>query len=129
MHTFLLHNMCSGVVQVKSFYQDQKNLGKNIHSIKRNCSFSVASQAKKIGNPVSPLLISASAQFQHQQKIIYCHGYTEWRSLASSDTISRYSLSKSMHTFHIYCSFVFKLSTQTNYGCLSRYLLYRPGKK
>ena len=71
--------------------------------------------SKKIGNPTSPLLISASAQTisTPTENYLLSRLHTEWRSLAGSDAISSYSLSNSMHTFHIYCSFANRPSIQT----------------
>ena len=71
--------------------------------------------SKKIGNPTSPLLISASAQTisTPTENYLLSRLHREWRSLATSDVISSYSLSNSMHTFHIYCSFSDKPSIQT----------------
>ena len=71
--------------------------------------------SKKIGNPTSPLLISASAQTISTPTENYLPSrlHREWRALAGSDAISSYSLSNSMNTFHIYCRFADKPSIQT----------------
>ena len=97
-------------------------------STKRYCSFSVASQAKRLETQCHHYLFwHRHKRFRHQQKIIYCFAYTEneeaWlvqMQLANSN---------SMHTIHIYCSFVYYLQYKLDWGCLLRYLLYRLGKK
>lgn len=71
--------------------------------------------SKKIGNPRSPLLILASARTisTPAENYLLSRLHRERRNLAGSDTISSYSLSNSMHIFHIYCSFADKPSIQT----------------
>ena len=71
--------------------------------------------SKKIGNPTSSLLISASAQtiLTPAENYLLLHLHREWRSLAGSDAFSSCSLSNSVHTFHIFCSFADKPSIQT----------------
>ena len=86
--------------------------------------------SKKIGNPTSPLLILASAQtiLTPTEIQLLSRLHREWRNLASSDAISSYFLSNSMHTFRIYCSFANTPSIQTWLWLLVA-LLAEPNRK
>ena len=114
MHTFLLHNVrwsCSGLIFLPGSKEFRKKHPLNQEILLIFCSI----PSKKIGNPKLPLLISASAQTisTPTENYLLSRLHREWRSFASSDTISSYSLWNSVHTFHIYCSFADKPSTQT----------------
>ena len=63
--------------------------------------------SKKLGNPLLPLRISASAHMiltPTEDYLLSCL-HRELRSLAGSDAVSSYSLLNSTHTILIYCSF------------------------
>ena len=114
MHTFLLLNMrhcCSGLIFLPGSKEFRKKYALNQEILLIFCSI----PSKKIGNPTSPLLISASAQTisTPTENYLLSRLHREWRSLADSDAISSYSLSNAMHTFRIYCSFADKPSIQT----------------
>ena len=119
-----------GVVQVKSFYQDQKNLEK-IYPLNQEILLIFCSiPSKKIGNPTSPLLTSASAQtISTPTKLFYCRAYTE------NEEAWLVQMELAALLFQIQClPFIFiavlliNLQYKLYYGCQSRYLLYRQGK-
>ena len=101
----------SGLIFLPGSKEFRKKYPPNKEILLIFCSIS----SKTIGNPTSPLLILASAQtiLTPTEIQLLSRLHREWRSLASSDAISSYSLSNSMHIFQIYCSFADKLSIQT----------------
>ena len=102
---------CSGLIFLPGSKEFRKKYPLNQEILLIFCSI----PSKKIRNPTSPLLISASAQtiLTPTENYLLSRLHREWRSLAGSDAVSSYSLSNSMHTFHIYCSFANKPSIQT----------------
>ena len=102
---------CSGLIFLPGSKECRKKYSLNQEILLIFCSIG----SKKIWNPTSPLLISAWAQtnLTPTENYLLSRLNREWRSMAGSDAISSCSLSNSMHTFHIYCSFADKPSIQT----------------
>ena len=118
---------CSGLIFLPGSKEFTKKYPLNQEILLIFCSF----PCKKIWNPTSPLLISASAQTiltPTENYSLSCL-HKEWRSLASSDTISSYSLSNSMYTFHMYCNFANKPSVQTQLWLPVTLLVIPAGEK
>ena len=109
------------------FLPESKEFRKK-YSIKRYCSFSVASRPKRSGTKRRHYL-HWHKRFWHQQKIIYCRAYTE------NEEAWLVQMQLAAILFQIQCIlFIFitvlliNLQYKLDYDCQSRYLLYRPGK-
>ena len=126
MHTFLLHNLRWSCIDLIFLPGSKDFFFKYLHNQEMLLIF-CSIPSKKIGNPTSPLLISASAQTISTPTENYL--LSRSKSLASSDAISCYSLSNSMHTFHIYCTFADKPSIQTRLWLLVALLAVPDGEK
>ena len=102
---------CSGLI----FWPGSKEFWKKYSLHQEILLIFCSIPSKKIGNPTLPSLILPSAQtiLTPTENYLLSRSHRGWRSLAGSDAISSYSLSNSMHTFHIYCSFADKPSIQT----------------
>ena len=100
---------CSGLIFLPGSKECRKKCSLNQEILLIFCSI----PTKKIGNQTSPLLTLAQTILTPTENYLLSRLHREWRSLAGSDAISSYSLSNSMHTFHIYYSFADKPSIQT----------------
>ena len=80
---------------------------------------------------MSPFLILALAQMilTLTENYLLSRLHRELSSLAGSDAVTNYSLSNSVHTFHIYCSFANKPSIQTQLWLLVTLLDVPAGEK
>ena len=119
---------CSGLIFLPGSKEFRKK--KKIHLIKRYCSFSVASQAKRLETQrLHYLFRHRHKRFRHPQKIICCCACTD------NEEAWPVQMQLAVILFQIHCiPFIFiavlpiNLQYKLDYGCRSRYLPYRPGK-